>query len=57
MLDTVKKYIKELPDVSFDEFYQGYICDVQDQNVMAEIDSIKVGEILSLKQLITQLNR
>ena len=57
MLETVKKYINEIPDVPFDEFYQGYICDVQDQNVLAEIHNIKVDEIVTLNQLISKLNR
>ena len=36
MLETVKQLIKELPECSFDEFYQKYIFDIQDDNLSAE---------------------
>ena len=55
MLDTVKTYIKELPDVPFDEFYQRYICYVQDMNILTEINSIKSDEILSIQKLLARL--
>ena len=55
MLDTVKTYIKELPDVPFDVFYQRYICYVQDQNVQVEVKNIQTDEILSLNKLLMRL--
>lgn len=33
MLDTVKGYIQDLPDMSFEEYYQKYIFSVQDENI------------------------
>lgn len=56
MLETVKSYIKEISNVPFDVFYQRYICDIQDQNVLAEIGSIRAGEIATISQLLTRLN-
>ena len=56
MLETIKTYIGEIPDVPFDVFYQRYICDIQDQNVLAEIGSIRAGEIATINQLLTRLN-
>ena len=55
MLETVKTYIKEIPDVPFGEFYQRYICYVQDMNIQAEINSIKPDDIISLNKLLTGL--
>lgn len=55
MLDTIKTYIKEIPDVPFDEFYQGYICYVQDINVQAEINSVKSEEVMSLNKILARL--
>jgi len=33
MLETVKGYIQDLPDMSFEEYYQKYIFSVQDENI------------------------
>ena len=57
MLETIKTFIKETPDISFDEFYQDYICDVQDQNVRAEIDTVQTDEIITLEKLLDRLRR
>jgi len=57
MLETVKTYIRELPDIPFNVFYQNYICEVQDQNILVEIQSIKTDEITSLEKLLALLKR
>lgn len=57
MLETIKTYIKELPDEDFDEFYQNYIFEVQDQNIELEVSSIKTADILSLDKLIAKLHK
>jgi len=57
MLDTIKCYIKELPDQDFDDYYQNYIFSVQDQNLLAEIESIKTSDIMSLDKLIAKLHK
>ena len=57
MLETVKTYIAELPDTPFEVFYQEYICDVQDQNIQMEINSIQTDEILSVNKLLDKLHK
>ena len=56
MLETVKNYIAELPDTSFDSFYQAYICRVQDQNIYSELASLRTDDIVTIDKLITRLN-
>ena len=57
MLGTVKTYIDELPDIPFDQYYQDYVCRVQDQNIRIEIDSLKSDDILSLEQILARLHK
>ena len=57
MLETVKRYIKELPDQDFEDFYQNYIFNVQDQNITVEVSSVKTTDILSLEKLIAKLHK
>ena len=57
MLDTIKSYIKDTPNIPFEEFYQRYIFNVQDNNIAAEIASIKTDDILSLDRLIARLHK
>lgn len=56
MLETVKQYVRDVPDTPFAEYYQRYICEVQDQNIQAEVSGAKTADILSLDKLITRLN-
>lgn len=55
MLNSIKTYISEIPDVPFDEFYQRYICYVQDMNIISEINNMKSDDIISLNKLISRL--
>lgn len=57
MLETVKTYIKETPDIPFDDFYQGYIFSIQDQNIQVEVNSVKTNDISSLDKLIARLHK
>lgn len=36
MLETVKQYIEELPDIDFTDYYQQYIFSIQDENLGLE---------------------
>ena len=56
MLESVKNIIAELPDIPFWEYYQNYICEVQDLNIKAEIENLKTDEITSITKLISRLN-
>lgn len=57
MLDTVCSYISESSDTPFAEYYQRYIFSVQDQNISAEVSSIKTDDILSLDRLVARLSK
>ena len=56
MLDIIKAYIRDLPDTEFEDYFQQYIFDVQDQNIIAEVNSVKTTDILSLDRLIARLH-
>lgn len=57
MLEAIKSYISELPSIPFEDYYQNYIFKVQDQNILAEVGSIKTNDILSLDRLIAKLHK
>jgi len=57
MLETIKTYIKETPNIPFEEYYQRYIFNVQDMNIESEIASIKTDDIVSLDRLIARLHK
>lgn len=51
MLDTIKQYISNLPDISvisFDDYYQSYIMQVQDRNIESELKHLSARNVLSL---------
>lgn len=56
MLETVKQLIKELPEYSFDEFYQKYIFDIQDDNLSAETQ-ISDSTFNSLDKLLNKIRK
>lgn len=56
MLETVKQQIKELPDISFNEFYQRYIFSVQDENIYSET-SFKDSTFFDLNKLLGKIRR
>ena len=57
MLEAVKRYIEEQPDIPFDIYYQGYICDVQDQNIVSEINGLNIGEMMSVSDILNKLHQ
>ena len=57
MLTNIKQYIKEAPIEPFEVYYQKYICEVQDRNIEAEVNSVKTDDILSLDRLIARLHK
>lgn len=57
MLETIKSYIEELPEDTFDTFYQKYIFEVQDINIAKEVSGVKTDDILSLDRLIARLHK
>lgn len=57
MLETIKSYINDAPNIPFEEFYQRYIFRVQDMNIESEVAGVKTDDILSLDKLITRLHK
>jgi len=56
MLESVKNYIKELPEEDFNEYYQKYILNVQDDNLSLETQ-FNGTTFISINKLITSINR
>lgn len=57
MLESIKSYINDSPNISFEDYYRNYIFEVQDQNIEAEVKSVKSSDILSLDKLIAKLHK
>lgn len=55
MLNTIKQYINTLPDISFNQYYQQYINDVQDYTLGQEVKDLRNADILSIDRLIAKL--
>lgn len=55
MLDTIKYYINTLPDIPFSEYYQGYICKIQDYTLDQELKILRNSDALSIDKLIAKL--
>jgi hypothetical protein len=52
MLSTIKSYIENVPDIPFLEYYQAYILDVQDQNVLTETKYAESDDTKALKLML-----
>lgn len=51
MLDTVKQYIKNVPDISFQQFYQLYVTSVQDSNIDREVSYLINRNVLGVNSM------
>ena len=51
MLDTVKQYIKNVPDISFQQFYQLYVTSVQDSNIDREVSYLINRNVLGVNSI------
>lgn len=56
MLDNIKSYISNMPDNSFDEYYQKYVLAVQDRNIEMEMN-FNSNTFISINKLITAIHR
>ena len=56
MLDKIKQYISDLPDVDFDDYYQQYILDVQDINLSLEFKYSNISDHLSIEALLAKIH-
>lgn len=41
MLETVKRFIHDLDDLDFSEYFANYVARVQDRNIDAEIETLR----------------
>lgn len=57
MLDSVKQKIEDLPDKSFNQFYQEYIFKIQDDNLEREVSTVKSNGVISLTKLVNELHK
>ena len=57
MLEHIKQLISNSPDISFIEYYQQYVMDVQDYNLCLEVNDLKNVDILSVDKLIHKLHK
>lgn len=57
MLDTIKQYINTLPNIPFSEYYQGYICRIQDHSLELETSDLKKFDVSSINKLIHRLHQ
>lgn len=48
MLDKIKKYISDLSDITFNEYYQSYVMQVQDRNIEFELKHLSSRNVLSI---------
>lgn len=48
MLDRIKQYISDLSDITFNEYYQSYIMQVQDRNIESELKHLSSRNVLSI---------
>lgn len=51
MLDTVKQCIKDVPDISFQEFFQMYVLSVQDSNIDREFSYLVNRNVLGVDSM------
>ncbi len=56
MLDLVKSYIKDLPDIDFNTYYQQYVLSVQDENLMSETQ-ISDSTFTNVSKLLVKIQR
>ena len=55
MLETVNTYIKELPNITFEEYYQQYILQVQDENI--GIETKFPDTFFSINKLLSRIQK
>lgn len=64
MLSTIKSYISNQEDISFDEYYNRYVMEVQDKNLNKEISYMLSANSLNvlnmsilIKDTVERLNK
>ena len=60
MLEGIKAAISELPFISFEEYFQNYVMNVQDSNISYEVSFFirnNFVDVLTLDKVISDLHR
>ena len=55
MLTTVKEFINNLPNISFEQFYISYIMKVQDDNIVSETKFLNANNLLDVGMIETTI--
>lgn len=55
MLPTVVKMIEDTNYPEFDVYYRNYMNQVQDNNILSEVKSVRAVDVLSIDNLIARL--
>lgn len=56
MLETVQSYIRELPNVDFNTYYQQYVLSIQDENILSE-SQISDSTFTNINKLLVKIQR
>jgi len=56
MLEIIKDYIKNLPQITFNELFVKYMVDVQDSNIDFEFRRLSSVNLLDVKSMEKLLN-
>ena len=57
MLETLKQAIYDLPCISFEEYYQYYVMDIQDMNIYSEVASMTRNNIVDSSVINKLINK
>lgn len=56
MLETIKNYIDNLPNITFEEYFLRYMMNVQDKNIGIEVDE-KFKHVVCDAKSVTQVGK
>ena len=51
MLKTIKQYIDNLNDITFDDYFTAYIMHIQDMNINAEMKYLSNRNVLNMRSM------
>ncbi len=57
MQETLKQAICDLPCISFEEYYQYYVMDIQDMNIYSEVASMTRNNIVDSSVINKLINK
>lgn len=56
VLETIRKCIDESPCISFEEYFNAYVCDMQDKILDSEIHTLQRDNLLDSNLVIALTN-